>query len=94
MTRPLKPCQLVNAPNVLPGWACCICHSYNGLQRDGCKYCGHRCCFVKPKPEEFGLCNTCGVPKGMAHVGHTPEGIPPDRKQESRKRRTLAHGTD
>jgi hypothetical protein len=30
----------------------------------------------------------------MAHVGHTPEGIPPDRKQESRKRRTLAHGTD
>jgi hypothetical protein len=24
-------------------------------------------------PEKFGLCNECGVPEGMAHVGHEPE---------------------
>jgi hypothetical protein len=29
------------------------------------------CCnSEKPLPEKFGLCNECGVPEGMDHVGH------------------------
>jgi hypothetical protein len=55
---------------LLPGWGCCQCLTYNGLQRDACKICGHPCCTEKPRPDEFGLCNECGVPDGMAHVGH------------------------
>jgi hypothetical protein len=70
-------CVLVNPPNevaLLPGWGCCKCRMYNGLQRDYCKSCGHVCCLRnKPKPEQFGLCNDCGVPKGFPHVGHKGE---------------------
>lgn len=25
---------------VMPGWACCRCHVYNGLQRVACRSCG------------------------------------------------------
>ena len=64
-------CKFVpDSKYVMPGWGCCRCHIYNGLQRDECKNCGHKCCIKKPKPEEYGLCNECGVPKGMPHVGH------------------------
>jgi hypothetical protein len=54
----------------MPGWGCCVCKTYNGLQRSECKMCGHSPCIVLPKPEKFGLCNTCGVPEGMPHRGH------------------------
>jgi hypothetical protein len=59
-----EKCGLVlNVPNVMPGWGCCKCKSYNGLQRQKCNWCGHECCYPdKPKPEDFGLCNECGVP--------------------------------
>lgn len=64
-------CELMlNLPNLMPGWGCCQCRGYNGLQRDNCRSCGHTCCANKPKPEEHGLCNVCGVPKGMNHIGH------------------------
>jgi hypothetical protein len=64
-------CKLIlNLPDVLPGWGCCQCRVYNGLQRDICRSCPHRCCIEKPKPHEFGLCDECGVPEGVAHVGH------------------------
>lgn len=64
-------CQIVEeTANVMWGWGCCQCHVYNGLQRDICKRCGHPCCIEKPKPHEKGLCDICGVPEGMAHVGH------------------------
>lgn len=67
-------CELIfNFENVMPGWGCCECRTYNGLQRDQCKRCGHPCCTEKPLPEKFGLCNKCGVPNGMAHIGHQPE---------------------
>jgi len=66
-------CELITESKyLLPGWGCCKCHTYNGLQRNECKSCGHACCAEKPKPEQFGLCNECGVPKGMEHVGHQP----------------------
>lgn len=65
-------CELIlSLKNVVPGWGCCRCRVYNGLQRKECKRCGHECCNLdKPLPEVFGLCNECGVPEGMAHVGH------------------------
>lgn len=62
---------LVGLPDVLPGWGCHACLTYNGLQRDMCRMCGHVCCVEKPKPHEFNLCDECGVPDGYPHVGHT-----------------------
>lgn len=65
------PCKLVlNGKHVMPGWGCCSCRTYNGLQRACCKRCGHECCVEKPSPEAFGLCPECGIPKGGRHVGH------------------------
>jgi hypothetical protein len=32
-------CQFVEDLNVMPGWACCQCRVYNGLQRKVCKSC-------------------------------------------------------
>jgi hypothetical protein len=61
---------LLDLPNVLQGWGCCQCRTYNGLQRAFCKMCDHICCNPeKPKPEAYGLCPTCGVPAGVPHVG-------------------------
>ena len=42
---------LKDIPNVLPGWGCCKCRTYNGMQRFLCKYCGHPCCH--PEVQEF-----------------------------------------
>lgn len=61
--------------HLMPGWGCCQCRHYNGLQRKQCKNCKHECCIEKPLPEKFGLCNECGVPKGMNHIGHIPNGL-------------------
>lgn len=65
-------CELIlSLKGVMPGWGCCQCRMYNGLQRKQCRSCGHECCHPeKPKPEQFGLCNECGVPKGARHQGH------------------------
>jgi hypothetical protein len=64
-------CELIlDDKAVLPGWGCCACQSYNALQRDKCKFCGHACCVEKPMPHEYGLCDECGVPEGSEHVGH------------------------
>lgn len=66
-------CQFIEESKfVLPGWGCCQCHTYNGLQRKVCKLCGHKPCIELPKPSQFGLCDECGVPEGIAHVGHDP----------------------
>ena len=66
-----EKCKVIGPSDVLlPGWGCCQCRTYNGLQRDFCKRCGHECCVAKPKAEQFGLCNECGVPAGISHVGH------------------------
>lgn len=60
-------CTLILSKYVLPGWGCCQCHTYNGLQRKACKHCRHKPCIELPKPEQFGLCNECGVPAGIPH---------------------------
>jgi hypothetical protein len=35
------------------GWGCCRCSTYNGLQREHCRHCGHPRCgpVVTPAPE-------------------------------------------
>lgn len=80
-------CEIVDKlKNVMPGWGCCQCSCYNGLQRPKCKNCGHECCNPeKPLPEKYGLCNECGVPldgvgkmrtadgKILQHRGHDPK---------------------
>jgi 5S rRNA maturation endonuclease (ribonuclease M5) len=42
---------------LLPGWGCCQCRIYNGLQRTHCKKCGHPICIPAPMPSDFGLCD-------------------------------------
>lgn len=33
-------CEFVKGNHVAPGWGCCRCHIYNGMQRMACKSCG------------------------------------------------------
>lgn len=37
-------CKIVNGEHVMPGWACCKCHTYNGVCRTHCKHCGRSRC--------------------------------------------------
>lgn len=67
----MKQCEFIEqTDSLLPGWGCCQCGVYNGLQREICKWCKHKRCIETPKPEAYGLCPICGVPKGIPHVDH------------------------
>ena len=33
-------CLLIEHPNLMTGWGCCRCKTFNGLHRDCCKHCG------------------------------------------------------
>jgi hypothetical protein len=33
-------CEFIELTHVMPGWGCCRCRSYNGLQRKECMHCG------------------------------------------------------
>ncbi len=48
----MTTCKRVEAPNILPGWGCCQCLTYNGLQRQACKACGHMSCLLKDAAAE------------------------------------------
>src|SRR5688572_20468788 len=37
-------CKFVKGSHVAPGWGCCHCRVYNGLQRMACKSCGIAAC--------------------------------------------------
>lgn len=63
-------CKFITTDCIVPGWGCCKCKVYNGLQRKECKRCGHVPEVKLPLPSEFGMCDVCGVVKGMEHVGH------------------------
>lgn len=39
-----KRCEAIEHPNLMPGWGCCICKTYNGEQRPTCKICNHNRC--------------------------------------------------
>lgn len=47
-----KKCELISHPNLMPGWGCCGCNTYNGLQREECKVCQHECCAEPEDNEE------------------------------------------
>lgn len=37
-------CARIHSAHVMPGWVCCRCRGYNGLQRTECRNCGHTFC--------------------------------------------------
>jgi hypothetical protein len=41
-----KRCVAIEHPNLMPGWGCCVCRTYNGNQRAECKWCQHKRCDV------------------------------------------------
>lgn len=49
-------CNFVIASSVAPGYGCCRCHVYNGLQRVQCKSCGESHCVPLAVPD-----NTLGI---------------------------------
>lgn len=52
-------CEFIEAHNLVPGYGCCACRTYNGLQRKHCKACGVApCAFVVPTDVE--RCTGCG----------------------------------
>ncbi len=52
-----KGCKKVDGAHVMPGWGCCKCRTYNGLQRSRCKSCAHECCFA-PEGEAINTTET------------------------------------
>jgi len=43
-----KRCVAIEHPNLMPGWGCCVCRTYNGNQRAECKWCQHKRCDAIP----------------------------------------------
>jgi len=37
-------CKRIHSTHLMPGWSCCKCRCYNGLQRTLCRECGHAFC--------------------------------------------------
>lgn len=52
-------CTFFNSEFVMPGWGCCRCRVYNGLQRSHCKSCGHERCSIEV-PDTIARCPECG----------------------------------
>lgn len=52
-------CEFIKDTHVMPGWGCCECRAYNGLQRIVCKVCGRSNCGVDI-PEDVKQCANCG----------------------------------
>jgi hypothetical protein len=52
-TPTITRCTYIEGPHLEPGWGCCACAKkhpdgsavYNGILRDECKLCGHKCCM-------------------------------------------------
>lgn len=52
-------CQFISSKHVMPGYICCRCRSYNGLQRERCKVCAIKPCELEI-PENVKRCASCG----------------------------------
>jgi len=52
-------CRFVQSSHVLPGWGCCRCQTYNGLQRTECRSCGHEPEGLEV-PSHIARCGGCG----------------------------------
>lgn len=48
MSDEKKRCQVINHANIMPGFGCCVCRTYNGDHRKECKQCGHKRCDTDP----------------------------------------------
>lgn len=83
-------CTYVEAPSVLPGYGCCGCHCYNGLQRDVCRVCEKKPCAIEIPPtvarcaecgfgyrqaeDQFTVCPVCRTPLVGRTITLTPRG--------------------
>jgi hypothetical protein len=47
-----KRCSKLSHPNLAPGWGCCSCNTYNGIQRHECKNCKHIACYREIEVED------------------------------------------
>ncbi len=52
-------CTFISHKHVMPGYICCGCRVYNGLQRTICKDCGQTSCKLEI-PENVKRCTSCG----------------------------------
>lgn len=52
-------CEFISGKHLVPGWACCGCKTYNGLQRDRCRGCAspHHELAI---PDTIHRCPECG----------------------------------
>lgn len=59
-------CNYIEDTNVMPGYICCICKTYNGLQREYCRACDrpHHKLLI---PDTVAQCPFCeaGYPSGL-----------------------------
>ena len=69
-----------NIPNLVDGWGCCNCRTFNGKQRPECKSCGHKRCdlpaVVNENDDEEGEAETNFSLNGMSRkmwLGSKPE---------------------
>ena len=51
-------CAFIHTEHVMPGWGCCRCGAYNGLQRRECRMCKHDTSVTVPN--DIMRCVTCG----------------------------------
>lgn len=52
-------CRFIHTSHVMPGWGCCRCGLYNGLQRERCRFCGHAPPALEV-PSSVNRCSACG----------------------------------
>lgn len=65
-------CQPFAGPNMIPGWICCRCRTYNGNTRPQCKHCQHNRCNTPPRePARYG----CGFCAGWYSIVGDADGV-------------------
>mgnify|MGYP001239086435 CR=1 FL=1 len=47
-------CQYIDSEYIVPGWGCCQCHLYNGMQRTACRGCGRPPCAPLQPDDQTG----------------------------------------
>ena len=70
MSDKAEGCVFVSTEGVMPGWGCCQCRVYNGLQRSHCRSCRHERCAISI-PDAIAQCPECGfgVERGSERCG-------------------------
>ena len=54
--KKFNECKAIeNIPNLMDGWGCCSCKTYNGNQRLECKSCGHERCDLAAEADVSDL---------------------------------------